>query len=66
METLSIKVTLKKPVITPQDRIHLCAHIVRELLRQNVLTDSRQVTVGVDNAYPVITEKELVLAVTSE
>lgn len=66
METLSIKVTLTKPVITPQDRLHLCTHIIRELLNQNVLVNPRQVTVDLDTAEAVVTDKQLVLAVTSQ
>lgn len=61
METLTVKVTLRKPVITPDDRVHLCAHVIRELLSQNVLPNPRTETIGVD---ATLSDKEVLLAIT--
>jgi hypothetical protein len=61
METITVKVTLSKPVITPNDRIHLCAHLVRELLAQNVLPNPRKETVELD---ATLSDKEVLLAIT--
>lgn len=61
METITVKVTLRKPVITPSDRLHLCAHVVRELLAQNVLPDPRTATIGMD---ATLSDEEVLLAIT--
>lgn len=61
METLTVKVTLRKPVITPDDRVYLCAHVIRELLSQNVLPNPRTETIGVD---ATLSDKEVLLAIT--